>query len=102
MEKINIFDNIKYSEKEEIIDELFCHKKLRVERILSSGQTSEEWYDQEEEEFVFLEKGEAEILYEDGKRVSLKAGDMILIPAHKKHKVSYTSSECVWLCVFSR
>jgi len=48
-----------------------------------------------------LLQGEAVISYEDGS-IRLKAGDTVLIPAHKKHRVDFTSVEppCVWICVF--
>ena len=76
---------------------------LRIERIVSRGQTSPPgfWYDQDENEFVTLLQGEAVISYDDGS-AKLIAGDTVLIPAHKKHRVDFTSVEppCVWLCVF--
>ena len=73
----------------------------RVERIVSGGQTSD-WYNQAESEFVALLAGSASITFADGKTVQLVAGDTLLIPPHKKHRVSYTTVEpkCIWLCVF--
>lgn len=77
--------------------------QLRIERILSIGQTtpSGEWYDQDLDEWVILLQGEAELSYEDNTRQSLKAGDYLLIPAHCRHRVEYTSIEppCIWLAV---
>ena len=44
---------------EELITVLFQSKAIRIERIVSTGQVSG-WYDQEENEFVCLLQGEAE------------------------------------------
>lgn len=100
---MNIFDIEKTPNLEELTTILAENKNVRIERIVSSGQTSPEgfWYDHDENEFVALIQGEAVISYEDWS-VNLKAGDTVLIPAHKKHRVDFTSVEppCVWLCVF--
>lgn len=74
---------------------------VRIERIVSDGQTSG-WYDQEESEFVALLAGEARLEFEGGKVAELRAGDTLLIRPHERHRVSYTgqSPKCVWLCVF--
>ena len=74
---------------------------VRIERIVSTGQTSE-WFDQEETEFVVLLQGSAEIEFEDKESVVMTKGDTLLIEPHERHRVSYTSSEppCIWLCVF--
>ena len=79
--------------------------RVRIERILSAGQASPEgfWYDQPENEWVLLVQGEARLAFDDGAAdISLKAGDYVMILAHRRHRVEYTSSEppCVWVCVF--
>lgn len=86
---------------EEWIDTLVDNPALRIERIVSTGQTSS-WYHQQEHEFVSLLQGEAELEWEDGTKTRLVAGDTLTIPAHTPHRVSYTSSQppCVWLCIF--
>lgn len=33
--------------------------------------------------------------------ISLSQGDTIFIPAGAKHRVSYTSERCLWLCIFA-
>lgn len=100
---MNLFNIEKISNSEELTTILAESKTVRIERIISSGQTSHEdfWYDQDENEFVALLQGEAVILYDDGS-TKLKAGDTVVIPAHKKHRVDFTSVEqpCVWICVF--
>ncbi|HCC35868.1 MAG TPA: cupin [Ruminococcaceae bacterium] len=86
---------------EELTTVLAEHGNIRIERIVSTGQTSG-WYDQAETEFVALLEGSAVVEYEDGVSVSMKKGDTIIIKPRERHRVSYTSSEppCVWLCVF--
>lgn len=102
----NIFDltNIDFSKNEEFTEILSQGKNLRIERIVSSGQVSEGnfWYDQNEHEFVMVLQGEAKILFEDKEEQLLCQGDYLIIPSHKKHRVSYTSTEpkCIWLAVF--
>ena len=75
--------------------------KVRIERIVSTGQISD-WYDQDETEFVALLEGNAIIEYEGGNAIAMSRGDTLLIKPHERHRVSYTSSQppCVWLCVF--
>ena len=92
--------------KEEFLQTLWAGWDVRVERVVSSGQVSPPgfWYDQDEDEWVALLQGRAELEYEDGGRVSLTRGDWLLIPARRRHRVVFTSKEplCVWLAVFAR
>ncbi len=76
---------------------------LRVERIVSHGQVTPEgeWYDQEQDEWVAVLEGEASIGYPDGSEIRLRKGDTLLLPKHVRHRVSGTSSPCVWLAVFA-
>jgi cupin 2 domain-containing protein len=74
---------------------------FHVERIISNGHEDEagSWYDQDKDEWVILLRGEAVVLLEGGDEVHMKSGDYILIPAHQRHRVLWTSSEppCYWL-----
>ena len=90
---------------EELVEVLTENKHVRIERIVSTGHASPEgfWYDQEEDEWVVVFKGEAKLLFEGcGQAVHLKPGDHVNIPAHKKHRVEWTSPSepTVWLAVF--
>lgn len=97
----NIFDFSGGTFEREVITELFSNKNVRIEKIVSNGQISESWYDQSEGEWVSVLVGEGRLIFEDESETSLKAGEHIFIPPHKKHKVSYCTSPCVWLCVFT-
>ena len=88
---------------EDIID-LVRSDDIRIERIVSTGQTTPEgqWYDQDEDEWVALIQGEAVLEYENGERLNLSAGDHVLLPAHCRHRVACTSPQppCIWIAVF--
>lgn len=77
---------------------------LMIERIISTGQTTPvgEWFDQDRDEWVVLIQGEARILFENEEEIALKSGDYILIKAHEKHRVTYTSTTpaCIWLAIY--
>lgn len=74
---------------------------FRLEQIVSNGAASAEgfWYDQDQQEWVLLIQGEAALKLENGEVIGLKAGDSLLIPAHCKHRVEYTSQNAVWLAL---
>lgn len=99
----NIFNDIQLNSKKEIFGKIFQNRNIKIERIISYGQSSplDFWYDQEENEFVLLLDGEAKIEFED-KIYSLKGGDYLLIPSHVKHKVVFTSVDkpTIWLAIF--
>ncbi len=90
-------------EAEELCEVIAKGKNCRIERIVSTGQTTPEgqWYDQELEEWVALLTGCAELTWSDGTKTTLLPGDWLLIPAHARHRVTYTSVRpaCVWLAV---
>ena len=103
MEIENLFENLP-DRGEEIFELLLQSSDLRIERIVSSGQTTSEgeWYDQERHEWVALLKGRARLRFEqDDEVLEMAAGDHILIPAHTRHRVEWTdpSTKSVWLAV---
>lgn len=92
------------SQNTELFNVLLQRKNVKIEQIVSTGQTTpvNEVYDQEWDEFVLLMQGEAKITMVDTQTtIALSAGDSVMIKAHEKHVVSYTSSEppCIWLAV---
>ena len=100
----NLFDLPNPLPEDEEFTELFHSKDLRIERIVSIGQTTPagEWYDQDQDEWVALIQGEAILEYETGEKLHLSAGDHTFLPAHCRHRVAYTSPQppCIWLAVF--
>lgn len=95
-------EDIPSSSKDEVFQTLLSNKNIKIERIISYGQTTPEeyWYDQEDDEFVMVLDGEAKIKYDSGEVFSLKKGSSLYIKAHQKHQVTYTSNPAVWLAIF--
>ncbi len=103
MEIKNIFENIAIDKSKEEFINILKNDKIRIERIVSNGQSSKKdfWYCQEENEFVLILEGNAILEFEE-KEVELKKGDYFDIKAKIKHRVKYTSKEesTIWLAVF--
>ncbi|MBT8419565.1 MAG: cupin domain-containing protein [Gammaproteobacteria bacterium] len=101
--KKNFFEAIPDDPEKEIFETLIDNRHVRIERIVSKGHRSPEigWYDQEQNEWVMVLRGEAVLSFADGTSVHLQMGDCIDIPAHKKHKVGWTTpeEETIWLAV---
>ena len=87
----------------ELFEPLIINNSILIERIISTGQTTPagDWYNQDKDEWVILLQGRATLSYFDGSTLTLQAGDYVLIPAHQKHRVEYTSTEpaCIWLAI---
>jgi cupin 2 domain-containing protein len=101
----NLFDDFPEEFDEEFMEDLVDDGSVRIERIVSQGHASPEgfWYDQDEDEWVLLLAGSAALVFEEeDEEVVLKPGDHIRIPAHKRHRVSWTApnAETVWLAVY--
>ena len=102
--KKNIFNNIPESIPDEIFETIIESDSIKVERIISKGQSSppDFWYDQDQNEWVILLKGRAGLLFEGNNTpIELKPGDYHNIPAHTKHRVEWTDPdiETVWLAI---
>ncbi|WP_105168040.1 cupin domain-containing protein [Pseudoalteromonas sp. T1lg23B] len=100
----NLLANLPQDTNQEHFEDLLSAKHLRIERIVSYGQTSPDsfWYDQDEHEWVMVLAGCGTVEFIDGEKHVLKCGDFLNIPAHTKHRVSHTapSEATVWLAVF--
>lgn len=74
---------------------------LVLERIISRGHTTApgEWYEQKLDEWVAVLRGNARIGYADGTEVALAEGDSLILPNGLRHRVSYSSSPCIWLAL---
>lgn len=101
--KYNFFDKVTIDKENEIFLEIFKNDNIKIEKIVSNGQSSPEnfWYEQKESEFVMILEGNAILEFED-KDVELKKGESVNIPAFVKHRVKYTSKKepTIWLAVF--
>ncbi len=90
----NLLEGLPVEAPDELVDRLASGGGAWVERIVSTGQSSPEgfWYDQDEDELVLLVRGAA-ALEIDGRDepVEMGPGDWILLPAHCRHRVAWTS-----------
>lgn len=89
---------------DEICDLLVERPGLRLERIVSTGQATPEgqWYDQEDDEWVLVVSGAARLRIEgESADRELGEGDWIMLPAHCRHRVTWTRAEppTVWLAI---
>ncbi len=103
----NLFAVPKGHAEAERLDLLAQSADVRIERIVSTGQSSPPgfWYDQAGDEFVLLVAGAAELRFEEGdQRVRLRPGDWVDIPAHVRHRVEFTQVDppTVWLALHRR
>jgi len=101
----NLFRELPDATAAEQFESLLSQRSCRIERIVSAGQTTTpgQWYDQNEDEWVLLLQGEASLQFEaDRTELSMQAGDYLLIPAHRRHRVSRASRNpaCIWLALF--
>jgi cupin 2 domain-containing protein len=104
MEGGNILTDIPLKSGEELFETIFAKGGTRIERIVSYGQSTPvgEWYDQDQDEWVLLLSGFAELLIEgESCPRRLSPGDYLLLPAHCRHRVVRTDAEekTVWLAV---
>ncbi|ELP35200.1 cupin domain-containing protein [Rhodopirellula baltica] len=101
---MNLFENVPTQLPSELIEVLAEGESVRIERIVSTGHSTNpgEWYDQEQNEWVVVLKGEAKLRFDDGELVTMTPGDHLLIPAHRRHRVEWTTPEepTVWIAVF--
>lgn len=102
---MNLLENIPAELPAEVFEDIVNTSTVRIERIISKGHTTpaDEWYDQDEHEWVLVLKGEARIRFEENNHeVHLKEGDYLNILAHQRHQVLWTvpGQETVWLAVF--
>ena len=99
----SLFADLPSQLSDELITILIDAANVRIERIVSHGHSSPEgfWYDQDQHEWVVVLKGSARLRFED-ETLEMKPGDFVNIPAHKKHRVEWTTPDepTIWLAVF--
>ena len=101
----NLFADLPTTLPDELTDRLVDVASVRIERIVSQRQSSPDvfWYHQEEIEWVIVLRGAARLQFAgDDVTLEMKAGDFVEIPAHRRHRVQWTSPNevTVWLAVF--
>lgn len=101
MRNHNLLSPLPPAGPEEHFEPLLTRPGLRIERIVSHRHASPPgfWYEQAEDEWVLLAQGSGELEFADGERCVLGAGDWLLIPAGRRHRVAATGPNTVWLAV---
>ena len=98
----NLFADIPSHLPAELFTTLLDASHVRIERIVSHGEVSPDgcWYDQPQHEWVVVLQGAARLQFED-RVIELRPGDFVHIPAHRKHRVAWTTTaeQTVWLAV---
>ena len=100
----NLLDDLPKAADQESLVDLLKRPGVRIERIVSTGQTSPPgfWYDQAYGEWVAVLAGEAQLRFEDEPAPrTLRVGDFVDIAAHRRHRVEWTrpGEPTVWLTV---
>ena len=99
----DLFADLPATLPQERVDAILARSKVRIERIVSHGHASPAgfWYDQAEHEFVVLLRGAACVRFDD-ETVELRPGSCLDIPAHRRHRVEWTTPDepTIWLAVF--
>lgn len=100
----NLFADLPPQLPAELVTVLLQAADLRIERIVSHGHASPDgfWYDQDRAEWVIVLAGSGRILFEGEELpVRMGPGDFVNIPAHKRHRVEWTTPDepTVWLAV---
>jgi len=101
LRKSNLFVGIPRRIGKEISKALLERPGLSIRRIVSQGQATD-WLSQDTDEWVVLLAGAARLLFEKGnRRVSMRPGDHVTIPAGCRHRVTWTDPDhrSVWLAV---
>jgi cupin 2 domain-containing protein len=100
----SLFRTIPRDLPEELFETICSADTVAIERIVSRQHASPEgfWYDQDQNEFVFIVQGSAGLKLEgEDDMVVLEAGDYLNIGCHVKHRVEWTDPSCdtIWLAV---
>lgn len=99
---INLFADLPARLPDELVTTLLEATNVRIERIVSHCHASPDgfWYDQPQNEWVLVLTGAAKLRFED-ETLEMRAGDFVNIPAHRKHRVEWTTPDepTVWLAV---
>lgn len=84
----------------EIFTDLLIDQNIRVEQIVSFGQTTphDAQYIQQHDEWVVILKGNATLMI-DKEENKLSKGDSLLIPQGVMHSVIYTDNPTIWLAI---
>ena len=97
-------DSLPENLEKEVFETILSFQNIKIERIISKGHVTpdSQWYDQNEHEWVIIIEGKASLMLEDGSEYILSKGSYLNIPAHTKHRVTWTDPNnlTIWLAIF--
>jgi len=100
---MNLFDDAPARADAEIFTEVLSRDDLRIERIVSTGQSTpaDKPHRQAHDEWVLLLAGAAGLRIEGEGERNLGPGDHVLIAAHRAHWVTWTTKDepTIWLAI---
>lgn len=100
---MNLLNELPEDLHHEVFETILQTGDIHLQRIISKGHVTPEgeWYDQNKNEWLTLLTGSATILFADGQEITLKPGDQLVIPAHRRHRVSKTAEKhaTIWLAL---
>ncbi|MCK9372860.1 MAG: cupin domain-containing protein [Sulfuricurvum sp.] len=97
---MNIYDLAKPESDRETFVTFYQTGSLKIEGIRSHLTRPGIEYFQQEDEWVILLEGAAQ-LEMDGELRRLQKGDFLFIPRHTPHRVLSTSNDALWIAIFS-
>jgi cupin 2 domain-containing protein len=100
---VHLLADLPPSGRDEVFEPIVERPGVRLERIVSSGQSTPPgtWYDQEQDEWVMVVAGAARLCIEGQGVFAMQPGDSVLLPAHCRHRVEWTdpAQPTVWLAL---
>jgi cupin 2 domain-containing protein len=100
---INLFDDLLARTDGEDFTELLSREDVRIERIVSTGQSTppDKPHRQGHDEWVLILAGSVGLRIEGEGERNLRAGDYVLIEAHRSHWVTWTATDepTIWLAI---
>jgi cupin 2 domain-containing protein len=91
--------------EEEQFDTLLQTPGVRLQRVISPpahAMGADEWFDQDEDEFVLVLQGRGALILEGQEQeVVLNPGDYLRLPAGLRHRIAWTDAQIptIWLAL---
>ena len=103
----NLLTNVPRQLPDEEILTLLQSPNVKIERIVSTGHATppDQWYDQDQAEWVLVLAGSAGLIFEgEIEPLLLERGSYVHIAPHVRHRVAWTdpSTPTVWLAIHYR
>lgn len=91
--------------EEEQFDTLLQTPGIRLQRVISPPahtMRADEWFDQDEDEFVLVLQGRGALILEgQAQEIVLNPGDYLRLPAGLRHRIAWTDAQIptIWLAL---